>query len=328
MYDVIPPARPRAAFIDHNPQIRPYRDALLEGLGRARKAIAYAYLYDAAGSALFDRITELPEYYPTRVEADILRRHARDIAARIGPDARLFEPGAGSAVKVRTLLDVLERPAAYVPVDISGEHLRAAADALQADYPALQVTAVRADHTRPFPLPEVAGAGRRVGFYPGSSIGNLQPDDAVAFLREWAERLGEGAAMVVGVDLRKDPAVLQRAYDDAAGVTAAFTLNLLARANREAEADFDLGAFAHRALWNEAQGRIEIALISLRDQTVTVAGRTFAFAEGEAVHVEDSYKYTRQGFDALAAEAGFQTTAVWTDADQRFGVWFLERRSS
>jgi dimethylhistidine N-methyltransferase len=321
----LPGRRRMAGYVDLHPQTRPYADALAEGLSGPRKSIPYWYLYDARGSALFDRITELTEYYPTRTETQILTGAAAEIAGRIGPEATIYEPGAGSAVKVRILLDALERPAGYVPIDISGAHLLAAADALQAAYPALDVTAVCADHGRPFPLPPASADGRRVGFYPGSSIGNLQPEEARGFLAAWADRLGDGSAMVVGVDLQKDIATLERAYDDAAGVTAAFTLNLLTRANREAGADFDLDAFRHEARWDPARGCIEINLVSLRNQVVRTADQNVAFADGERVHVEDSYKHTTVSFTALAEAAGWRPTATWTDPQRWFSVWFLER---
>ncbi len=314
----------RAEFIDFSPQTQDFKEALLTGLRRPAKAIPYWYLYDEAGSALFDRITELPEYYPTRTETRILKDNAAAIAAILGPDATLYEPGAGSALKVRVLLEALDAPAAYVPIDISGEHLRAAADALQADYPHLHVIAVSADHTRPLDLPIPAGTGRRVGFYPGSSIGNLQPEEAEAFLETWRERLGDGSALVVGVDLQKDVATLQHAYDDAQGVTAAFTLNLLTRANREAGAAFQLDQFAHEARWDAQRACIEINLVSLEDQAVRVAGERILFGRQERIHVEDSYKYTRESFDALASRAGWRTREVWTDPDRLFGVWLLE----
>jgi len=297
----------------------------LRGLAQPRKAIPAKYLYDAQGSALFDAICEAPEYYPTRTEFAILHARAGAIAALVGPGAALVEFGGGSCVKARILLDALEAPAAYVPVDVSGAHLERAAAALAADYPQLPVVAVCADYMRPFRLPAVAqAAAKRVGFFPGSTIGNLRPEEARAFLVHAARLLGRpGGELVVGVDLKNSPAVLHAAYNDAAGVTAAFSQNLLARMNRELDADFDLGRFAHDAFYNAARGRIEIYLRSLAEQSVTVAGRRVRFAEGERIHTEYSYKYTVEEFRALAAEAGFSAVESWTDPAKLFAVHYL-----
>ncbi len=311
------------AFIDHAAREESFLEAALEGLSRPAKAIPCRFLYDEAGSALFDRICELDEYYPTRTETAILQASAGEIARRVGPGAELIELGSGSSVKVRILLDAMEAPAAYVAIDISREHLRRAAEALAADYPQVRVAAVCADYSGDFPLPETGAPGRRLAFFPGSTIGNLEPEEAMAFLEGWARRLGPGAAMLIGVDLRKDRAVLEAAYDDAQGVTAAFSLNLLAHANRELGADFDLKGFVHEAHWNEAAGRVEIHLRSLRRQSVRLGGRAFDFDEGERVHVEHSYKYSVEGFAALARRAGFTATAVFTDPAKLFSVHYL-----
>ena len=318
-------ARPgRLEFHDFSPAKEDFRAALLAGLTAEAKAIPCRFLYDAHGSALFDRICELPEYYPTRTELGILRAVAPLIAARVGPGARMIELGGVNSLKARILLDALDWPAAYIPVDISREHLRASAQAVHAEHPGLSVLAVCADYTQPFALPDAPGDGMRLGFFPGSTIGNLGPDEAAAFLASWAQRLGPGAAMVVGVDLQKDAAILEPAYDDAAGVTAAFSKNLLARANRDLGADFDLDAFAHRARYDAGRGRIEIHLRSLRAQTARVGDAAIDFLEGECVHVEDSCKYTLDGFRALARAAGFRPAAVWTDPAQLFSVHYLE----
>lgn len=302
-----------------------FREAALFGLTQPRKAIAAKYLYDAQGSALFDAICELPEYYPTRTEFSILRTQAPEIAQLVGPGAALVEFGGGSCVKARILLDALDAPSAYVPVDVSGEHLERAAAAVAADYPGVAVVSVCADYMRPFRLPAVARAApKRVGFFPGSTIGNLRREEARSFLAHAARLLGRpGGEMIVGVDLKKDPALLHAAYNDSAGVTAAFSLNLLARMNRELDADFELGRFAHDAFYNPARGRIEIYLRSLAAQTVTVAGRRIRFAAGERIHTEYSYKYTLAEFDALAAEAGFVTLQAWTDPAGLFSVHWL-----
>ena len=317
-------ARPGIAFHDHAPQQGGFAEALIEGLSGRCKAIPCRFLYDARGSALFDRICELEEYYPTRTEIGILREQAADIARRIGPDSQLVELGGASSLKAKILLDALERPGAYMPIDISREHLQSETRRLHQERPGLAIHAVCADYAQPFALPRTTAVGSRLGFFPGSTIGNLQPDEAIAFLADWAERLGPDAAMVIGVDLRKSTEIVQRAYDDAQGVTAAFTKNVLARANRELGADFDLARFAHRARYDADRGRIEIHLESLADQTVHMPGHSFAFAAGERIHVEDSYKYSVAGFRDLARAAGFRPTAVWTDPDQLFSVHYLE----
>lgn len=306
------------------PDVADFARALVVGLRAVPKRVPCKYLYDAEGSALFERICDLPEYYPTRTELGLLERHADEVARHIGDDAELVEFGAGSGVKVRLLLDALTRPRAYLPIDISGPHVRAAAARLADDYPGLAVRPVVADYTRPLRLPpSVRGARRRVGFFPGSTIGNFAPDEAVRFLLT-ASQLLKGGGLLVGVDLVKDPAVLHAAYNDAAGVTAAFNRNLLDRANRELDADFDLERFAHYAFYHPLAQRIEMHLVSLAHQQVRVAGETFVFADGEALHTEDSYKYTIDGFRALAMRAGFVPAAVWSDPQQRFSLHWLE----
>ena len=313
----------RVAFHDHAPDVGHFGPALIAGLSAASKAIPCRFLYDAHGSTLFDQICELEEYYPTRTELGILHQIAGEIAELAGRDCELIELGGASSQKARILLDALERPGAYVPIDISREHLRGQTNSLSQERPGLQIHAVCADYAKPFDLPRTGAAGRRLGFFPGSTIGNLQPFEALAFLTDWAKRLGPDAAFVVGVDLRKDKGVLERAYDDSKGVTAAFSKNLLARANRELAADFDLDRFAHRARYDEGKGRIEIHLESLAEQTVRVEGRAFALKAGERIHVEDSCKYSIAGFRDLARAAGFVPTAVWTDADELFSVHYL-----
>ncbi|HTK34300.1 MAG TPA: L-histidine N(alpha)-methyltransferase [Caulobacteraceae bacterium] len=296
--------------------------ATLAGLSRPEKALPCRFLYDARGSRLFDLICEQPEYYPTRTELRILERHAEEIAGLIGPDARLVELGSGSGHKVRLLLAVMDRPAAYIPVDISREPLDLAARSVAAEWPNLTVHAVWADYTTAFVLPSAPG-GRRVGFFPGSTIGNFEREEARDFLAVWAQRLGPGGGLIVGVDLRKPEEVLERAYDDAAGVTAAFSLNILARANRELGADFDLEGFRHHARWVPDPGRVEIHLVSRRSQVVTVAGRQFRFSPDERLHVENSHKYDVEEFAALARGSGFEWQAAWTDPERLFSVHFL-----
>ena len=300
---------------------------LLAALSASPRSIAPKYFYDAQGSALFDRICELPEYYPTRTEVSILRNQAPQIAEAIGPDAEIVEFGAGSLMKIRLLLDAMERPARYLPIDISGEHLSQAAARLQQDYAGLEVVPVVADYTQDLILPRTAaGGGRRVGFFPGSTIGNFTLPQALHFLR-MAARVLRGGALLLGADLFKNPAVLHAAYNDAQGVTAAFNLNLLARANRELGADFDLAGFAHSAFYNAPMRRIEMHLVSLCDQQVKVAGRRFSFAEGDSLHTENSHKFTVDGLRALAVEAGFKPGKVWTDPDRLFSLHWLQAPS-
>src|SRR6201993_4251891 len=296
----------RFAFHDLAPGEESFRDAVLAGLGRARKRIPCKFFYDARGSALFEEICSLPEYYLTRTETAILEDNTGDIAAQMGPHCRLIEFGSGASQKVRILLQALERPAAYVPVDISREHLRDAAISLAEDFPSVPVIAVWADYPRPFPLPALPGAGgKRVGFFPGSTIGNFEPDAAVAFLANYAHILGPGGEMLIGVDLKKEPDILEAAYNDRAGVTAAFNLNLLERVNRELDGDLDIDRFEHYAFYNDAEGRVEIYIRSPADQRAHIAGSRFHFLRDELVHTEYSYKYSVPEFRALAAQAGF-----------------------
>jgi L-histidine Nalpha-methyltransferase len=314
----------RFTFHDLAPGEDSFRDAVLKGLGGARKAIPCKFFYDARGSALFEAICRLPEYYPTRTEIAILEEKAAEIAARIGPHSRLIEFGSGASTKARILLRALDRPAAYVPVDISREHLRDAAVSLAEDFPAVPVVAVCADYTRAFPLPPLPGpSGKRVGFFPGSTIGNFEPDGAVDFLANYARILGPGGEMLIGVDLKKNPEILEAAYDDRAGVTAEFNLNLLVRINRELDGDIDIGRFEHVAFYNEAEGRIEIYIRSLANQEAWIAGKPILFAMGELIHTEYSYKYSVPEFRALAARAGFRPVETWTDPAELFSVHYF-----
>ena len=289
-----------------------FRAELIAGLSRAPKAVSPKWFYDAAGSELFEDITRLPEYYPTRQEAALLRDMAADLAARFGDDAVLVEFGSGASEKTRILLDAAPTLGAYVPIDISPDALNAAAASIAESYPRLQVAPVVADFLNLAPLPEL-GRGRRIGFFPGSTIGNLEPDQAVAFLRMARERLGPNALFVLGVDLVKDAETLIAAYDDAAGVTAAFNRNLLVRANRELGADFDPDAFSHEARWNAEASRMEMHLRAERDMSVRIAGQTFVFAAGETIHTESSRKFTEGSVQAMAEAAG------WAVAEFRAG---------
>ncbi len=315
------------AFYDLSPGEDSFRDAVLAGLARPRKAIPCKYLYDERGSALFEQICRLPEYYPTRTEIKILQENAEDIAAQVGPHARIIEFGSGASHKARILLQALDRPLAYLAVDISREHLREAAAALAQDFPEVAVVALCADYSGPFTLPPLPGpAGRRLGFFPGSTIGNFKPGAAVAFLANCAHILGPGGEMLIGVDLKKESAVLDAAYNDRAGVTAAFNLNLFARINRELDADLDLDAFEHVAFYSESKGRVEIYIRSLADQQAKIAGHRFAFAAGELIHTEYSYKYGVEEFRDLAARAGFHPLDTWTDRDDLFSLHYFRRR--
>lgn len=299
---------------------------LVGGLRRSPKEIPCKYFYDARGSELFDRICRLPEYYQTRTETALLREHAAEIARLMGPRVELIEFGAGSLAKVRILLDALEAPQSYVPIDISGDYLLEVVVGLEEDYPDMTLRPVIADFTQELTLPtrEMA-VSRRVGFFPGSTIGNFPRPAAVAFLKNAAKVLKSGG-LLIGTDLVKDPAILHAAYNDQAGVTATFNKNLLLRANRELGANFDLNQFAHHACYNPMARKIEMYLVSLARQTVRVAGETVRFAEGEAVHTEDSHKYTLEGFTELAIEAGFAPRKSWTDAHRLFAIHWLETR--
>jgi dimethylhistidine N-methyltransferase len=296
---------------------------LLDGLSRSPKRIACKFFYDEEGSHLFDAICTLPEYYQTRTELALLRRHAGEIAALIGEGVEIVEFGAGALTKVRVLLDALARPAAYTPLDISGDYLGRVVRALAADYPALILRPLVADFTGALSLPPLPGNPRRAGFFPGGTIGNFRPDAAACLLRRLRAGL-DGGGLLVGVDLVKDPRRLHAAYNDGAGITAAFNKNLLARANRELDAGFDLGGFAHYAPYNSAAQRVEMYLVSLKRQSVNIAGRRFDFAQGEAIHTEDSHKYTIEAFRELSVHAGFVPRAVWTDEERLFSLHWLE----
>jgi dimethylhistidine N-methyltransferase len=297
---------------------------VLTGLAASPKAIPSKYFYDEEGSRLFDRICELDAYYPTRTELSILRDNAREIVERIGEGAVLVEPGAGALTKVRTLLDFADgKLKAYVPLDISGDHLIEASEKLAADYPDVRIIPIVADFSRPFDLDAKVPPGRRVGFFPGSTIGNFTPEQARGFLTRLLALLGPGSGLVIGVDLQKDVQVLEAAYDDPEGVTAAFNLNLLKRINTELGGDFVLERFAHKAIYNREQSRIEMHLVSLASQTVTVGGESFEFTDGETIHTENSCKYTVESFAGLAELAGWRAERVWTDEKDLFSVHFL-----
>lgn len=300
-----------------------FPDMLLAGLSVEPKRIASKYFYDAAGADLFQQICALPEYYLTRTELALLRRYGSDFARLIGEGAEIVEFGAGSAEKIGILLTSLEQPRAYVPVEISNDSMKGLVERIRADHPHVDVRPLLADFTAALPPTLFSPGARRIGFFPGSTIGNLTPSEARDFL-SCAARLLKGGGLLIGVDLAKDPAVLHAAYNDSAGVTAAFNRNLLLRANREASANFDPARFAHYAPYNVEEHRIEMYLVSVGAQLVRVCGRPIAFADGEAIHTEWSYKYTIEDFRSLAAQAGFTPRAVWSDPDRLFSLHWLE----
>ena len=311
--------------IDSPDRLKSFRDDVFEGLSREQKELPCKYFYDDRGSELFNTICGLDEYYPTRTETALLQAHGREMADLIGPGVCLIEFGCGSLLKTRLLLDALRSPAAFVPIDISADHLLQSAAALAADYPNLEVLPVVADFTHPVKLPDKArkASENRIGFFPGSTIGNFDHAGAADFLATVADMVGGGGALLIGVDLKKDEDILVRAYDDAQGVTAAFNRNVLERINRELGGCFDIETFRHRALYNGAEGRIEMHLVSEKDQTVTVHDRDFTFTEGETIHTEDSYKYHVEEFSSFAAGAGFRSARTWVDGDGLFSLHYL-----
>jgi dimethylhistidine N-methyltransferase len=290
---------------------------VIEGLSRPQKAVPPRWFYDHRGSELFEQITRLPEYYPTRTEIAILTDSGADFAERIGPGRAVVEFGAGSAAKTPLLLDRIAPPA-YLPVDISGDFLRESCEALAKRYPALPILPVEADFTRPFEMPPDFGRLPLLGFFPGSTIGNFGPDEAVDLLRAMRATLGDDGQLLIGMDLIKDRAVLEAAYDDAAGVTAAFNLNLAERINRELAGTIPLDALRHRALWNEARARVEMHLEAARDIAFEVSGTRFAMRAGETIHTESSHKYDRRSATLLLLAGGWEPQAEYHDTDGRF----------
>ncbi len=309
------------SLLDLHPPASDFRQEVLDGLRRHPRRLSSMYFYDAEGSRLFDRICGLDEYYPTRTERAILCEYGDEIAAAVGERALLIEFGSGSSEKTRLLLDRLLDPVGYVPVDISREHLLEAAKAVARRYPRLEVLPVCADFTRPFPTPRTKREPqRRVVFFPGSTLGNFDPENAQTLLEVARDDAGPGGGVLLGLDLVKDEEILRRAYDDDAGVTAAFNLNLLRRINRELGADFDLEAFAHEVRYDRRRQRIEMHLRSLRRQTVRIGEERFEFEEGETIHTENSHKYELTTFESLAAKAGLRLDRSWTDRRGWFAV--------
>lgn len=316
------------ALHDFEPRLDSFYDEVIVGLTQEAKTLPCKFFYDERGSQIFDRICDLPEYYPTRTEMAIMRDSVDEMVALLGADCRLVEYGSGSSLKTRILLDHAPGLASYVPVDISREHLLKSARNLTTAYPTLEVLPVCADYTQEFSLPQGRRAVRHsVVYFPGSTVGNFHPRQAQEFLAGIAHLCGAGGGLLIGVDLKKSPGILEPAYNDAQGVTADFNLNLLTRINRELGGDFDVERWEHQALYNPLQGRIEMHLVSLENQQVRVGDVTVRFEAGETIHTECSYKYSLPDFDCLAQSAGWNVQRVWTDAQQLFSVQYLTTRT-
>lgn len=318
----MPPTKEsKVALHDHAAPRTHMRDEVMEGLRATRKHISPKYLYDETGSELFDRICALDEYYPTRTELGIMSQYIGDMVKALGQNCRLIEFGSGSSMKTRMLLDHIEEANSYVPLDISRDYLFKIAGRLAAQYPNIKIEPVCADFTRTLDLPRPERQPRRrVVYFPGSTIGNFTLHEAVAILKEAARIVGPGGGLLLGGDLRKDPSVITPAYNDAEGVTARFNLNVLARFNRELNANFEVDQFWHHAFYTPREGRVEMHLVSRRDQRVRLGGEEFFFQEGESIHTECSHKFTRKHLEKLAAEAGFKLVHHWTDEQSYFSV--------
>ncbi|MEX1055940.1 MAG: L-histidine N(alpha)-methyltransferase [Rhodothermales bacterium] len=314
----------RMRILDLHPEKDILKEEVLEGLCAAPKHLPCKLLYDERGSKLFDRICELEEYYLTRTEMSIMEAYADEMVDRLGTGVLLVEYGSGSSVKTRSLLDRLSVPVGYVPIDISKQHLVDAAKSIAVAYPEIEVIPVCADYTQQIRLPQPSvKASRVVVFFPGSTIGNFDPDEARSFLRRIAATCSRGGGLLIGVDLQKPTSVIESAYNDEAGVTADFNKNILRRINREIGSDFELDRFDHDAVYNSERGRIEMYLVSRIDQTVRVDGLSVELGRGERICTEHSYKYTHEGFAGLAASAGFDVREVWTDPRSYFSVQYL-----
>ncbi len=310
-------------FHDHKPATLSFHDAVIDGLSRERKSIPPKFFYDERGSKLFDRICEQPEYYPPSVERRMLSRLAGEIASLTGAERILIEPGAGSAAKVRLMLDAL-RPAAFVPMDISFDYLKSVATDLAMEYPWLPVHAACVDFTHSLPMPEQTPQGRRLLFFPGSSLGNFDRNEAGNFLDLVRDTVSDDGMLLIGVDTKKSESLLNAAYNDAAGVTAEFNINLLHRMRQELDADLDPGAFDHRAFYNTLAGRIEMHLVSRENQKLHINGHCFHIEAGESLHTENSYKYAPEEFLALASRSRFRPVRHWVDDDGLFAIYLLE----
>ena len=312
----------QVCFHDYAPKQSDFLSDVIDGLKTQPKTLSPIYFYDQRGSELFDEICKQPEYYPTRTEIGILQNNANDIAELIGPDCVLIELGSGVSEKIRCLFDALS-PVSYLGIDISKDFLLLSTKRLARDYPDLEVHAVCADFTHQIELPDKCKSDKLVAFFPGSSIGNFEPDDAVRLLKDVASMVGSGGKLLIGVDLKKDDAILNAAYNDVQGVTADFNLNVLQRLQNELSADVNINSFSHRAFYNENKGRIEMHLVSQCEQEVIIDNQKFLFAENETLHTESSYKYDLVEFRDLAKRAGFDVERVWTDEQQLFSVQCL-----
>jgi dimethylhistidine N-methyltransferase len=314
----------QAALTDVSAENSAFLQQVVTGLSRKPAALPCKFFYDERGAQLFRKICELPEYYITRAELQILRIQGGQIAAALGERIELIGLGTGAGTKTRILIDELTDPVVYIPIDISSEQLRNSTARFQTLFPRLTVLPICADYLEPFelPLPRPPSL-RSVVYFPGSTIGNFEPAAAIGFLSRLAELAGTDGGLLIGVDLQKDPAVIERAYNDSAGTTAEFNLNLLVRANRELGSNFDLANWQHRAIYNQTEGRIEMYLVSAANQSVWVGGREFAFSIGERILSEYSYKYAPEGLSRLAAQAGFRFQQLWTDTDRLFGLFYF-----
>jgi len=320
-------AQSEIQFHDFHPEISDFYSEVVAGLQTEPKKIPPKFFYDETGSQLFEQICQLPEYYPTRTEQKILNENAAEIARIIGQHPYIIEPGCGSCEKIKLLLETL-RPDTYVPMDISKEFLQASAQALSDEYPWLEVHAACVDFTEPMVLPFCPPEVRKLAFFPGSSIGNFEPQQAQHFMHHVLNMVGPRGGLLIGVDLKKDEQKLNSAYNDEKGITADFNLNLLSRINAELDADFKLECFDHHAFYNAEAGRIEMHLVSQKSQQIKIGEHLISFALGETIHTESSYKYSIEEFQALASDAGFTPIHVWTDADNQFSVHYFEAAES
>ncbi len=312
-----------AALKDRGPDFDEMMSEIREGLLAIPKTLPCKYFYDEKGSDLFQQICELPEYYLTRTETSLLTSIASEIAELIGPGCQMIEYGTGSSEKVRIVLSALIEPGSFTAIDISKEHLLTATKALSRAFPHLKVHAVTADFAKPFTVPAMTGTGLRVGFFPGSTIGNFTHEEVIKFLKGTKKVVGPMGVMLIGVDLKKDVRILRAAYNDPQGITAAFNMNLLARLNRDLGTTFNLTQFSHDAVYDAELGRVEMHLVSHTKQTVTLGRDAIYFRKGETIHTENSYKYSQNQFKALSARAGYKTLRVWTDPNEFFGIFFL-----
>lgn len=310
-------------FYDYHPVFEDLQTAVINGLSQSPKQLHPKFFYDEKGSQIFDKICEQPEYYLPDIERDILESYADEIIACLGKDCHIIEPGAGSSKKIRFLLDRIN-PAMYVPMDISAEHLRTSAQKLSQDYPSLAIHAICVDHTKLYELPSEIPTDKRVFFYPGSSLGNFDPQKAIHFLQDLHQKAGYGGSLLIGIDTKKSADVLNRAYNDKAGATADFNLNLLKRIQNELDVDINVDGFYHHAFYNTDIGRIEMHLHSYEKQQLRINDNTFNFEANESIHTENSYKYTIEEFQILAWKAGWKSKKVWQDKQHYFSVHFLE----